>query len=135
MGVSIPWDAMPSLESGQVLQTAVLGLMGLADISSQNKLAEVAGVSANTLSGWFTGKVGPTIDTLGRIADPLGVPPWALLDVYRGRMTIQKLMQMRVLSTDVLDEIESRVRRAFREELRAVLDELRDIGQGPEGAP
>ena len=47
----------------------------------------------------------------------------------------QKLMQMRVLSTDVLDEIEERIRRAFREELRAALDELRGTEAGPGEVP
>lgn len=121
--------------SGEALQTAIHAAMRERGYRSQATLATAADVAPNTLTNWFHNRSGPDPEPLERVAERLDVSAAWLMDVYRERVPPLPLPRRAVITPDILDELEERIRRAFREELRGLLDELRGPGPGPEGAP
>lgn len=136
----------PSNEAGRRLESAIRAAM-LAHTPRLTVvgLARGAGVQRDTLYDWFTGKSTPETSTLTAVAQVLDVQMSSLLDAYQGRqpdLTVlgpdgQVLGVAEVkgqtgatLPPELLDQIEERMRRAFREELVAALERIREEQQG-----
>jgi transcriptional regulator with XRE-family HTH domain len=80
-------------------------------------LARAAAIQRDTVYKWFEGNTAPRTAELARVADVLDVPLAELLNAYQGR---EPPALAPTLSPELLDAIEERVRRGFRDELEAV---------------
>ncbi|MBX3031461.1 MAG: helix-turn-helix transcriptional regulator [Chloroflexi bacterium] len=114
---------------GRRLERYMKSLFRRDGVKDVTDLAKKAGISRDTPYNWWTGETVPRSGEMVKVARELNVPVDHLWAAYEGRPIAPEI------SADLLDAIEDRMRRAFREELRAVLDELRGSGPGPEGAP
>lgn len=85
---------------------------------SVSALAREARVQRPDIYRWWRGEQRPSRNTLSRVAPVLGVD----VDVLREALGQAPSR----VTPGLIDEIEARVRRALREELRAALDELRE---------
>lgn len=83
-----------------------------------SEFARDADVGRSDIYKWWRGEQRPSRTTLARIAKSLDV------DVAVLRAALGE--QPSKMTPGLIDELEARVRVAFREELRAVLDELRE---------
>ena len=79
-------------------------------------LARAAGIQRDTLYNWFEGKTAPRTAELGRVADVLGVSVGELLRAYQGLPA-----EAMTLPPEVVEALETRIRRVVREELEAAL--------------
>ena len=110
-------DRDQRVQAGADLRTAMEGALDAKQMSV-SALAREASVQRSDIYRWWRGEQRPSRNTLARVAAALEVDA-ATLRTALGDPPSK-------VTPALIDEIEERVRRAFREELRAALDELRE---------